>query len=113
YLNVMSLGSEAIHGFASCSKGSRMLSPNERSPPPPACAPPMIPAPAPVTTIHPCSTMRRPNVTAAIAADCVGSVRAEPNTVTLRTSRYGAKTLYEYRSSLRAVLVIFRSPLEL
>jgi len=87
YLNVMSLGSEAIHGFASCSNGSRILRPNDRSPPAPSWAAPMMPAPAPVTTIQPSSTMRRPNISAAMAADCVGAVRAEPNTVTLRTPR--------------------------
>src|SRR5205807_6467539 len=110
YLNVMSFGSEAIHGFASCSKGSRMLRPKLRSPPAPACAAPMIPAPAPVTTIQSCSTMRRPNVTAATEAGSPAGVRADPNTVTFGTSAYGAKTLNEYRSSLRAVFVILRSP---
>ena len=70
----------------------------------------MIPAPAPVTTIQPCSTMRRPNVTAATEAGSPAGVRADPNTVTFGTSAYGAKTLNEYRSSLRAVLVILRSP---
>ena len=93
YLKVMSFGSAAIHGFASCSNGRRMLSPKLRSPPAPSCAAPMMPAPAPVTTIHPSSTMRRPNSRAATAASSVPGVRAEPNTVTLRTCRYGAKTL--------------------
>ena len=35
YLKEISLGSFAIHGLGSCSKGSRILSPNERSRPAP------------------------------------------------------------------------------
>jgi hypothetical protein len=38
-------------------------------------------------TIHCFSTMRRPNSMAPIAASAVPGVRAEPNTVTLRTCR--------------------------
>ena len=53
----------------------------------------MIPAPAPVITIQPACTIRRPNSRAASAAGSVGGVRAEPKTVTLRTARYGANTL--------------------
>ena len=94
YLNVMSFGSDAIQGFASCSNGRRMLSPKLCSRPAPCCAAPMIPPPAPVTTIQPSATMRRPNSRAAAAASSPGAVRAEPNTVTLRTPLYGAKTLY-------------------
>ena len=69
----------------------------------------MMPAPAPVTTIQPSCTIRRPNSWAASAADSTRAVRAEPNTVTFRVSRYGAQTLYPYRSSLSAVLVTLRS----
>ena len=93
YLKVMSLGSDAIQGLASCSNGRRMLSPKLCSPPAPSCAAPMIPAPAPVITIQPSCTIRRPNSRAASAAGSVGGVRAEPKTVTLRTARYGANTL--------------------
>ena len=61
YLKRISLGSEAIQGFASCSKGRRMLRPKERSPPAPSWAELMTPPPAPVITIHPAPVMRLPN----------------------------------------------------
>ena len=60
YLNEISLGSEAIQGFASCSNGRRMLRPNERSPPAPSWAELITPPPAPVITIHPAPVMRLP-----------------------------------------------------
>jgi hypothetical protein len=60
YLKVTSLGSSAIHGLASCSNGRRMFSPKLFSPPAPSWAAPMMPAPAPVTTIHPSSVIRLP-----------------------------------------------------
>ena len=60
YLKLMSLGSSAIQGLASCSLGSRMFSPKERSRPAPSWAAPMTPLPAPVMTIHPASVMRLP-----------------------------------------------------
>ena len=53
----------------------------------------MTPEPAPVTTIQPSCTMRWPKSRAVIAAASLTAVRAEPNTVTLRTARYGANTL--------------------
>ena len=87
YLKVMSLGSAAIHGLASCSNGSRMFSPKLCSPPAPSWAAPMIPAPAPVITIQPSCTMRWPKSRAVTAASSLIAVRAEPNTVTLRTPR--------------------------
>ena len=40
-----------------------------------------------------CSTMLRPKSRAVTAAASPPAVRAEPNTVTLRTARYGANTL--------------------
>jgi hypothetical protein len=87
YLNEMSFGSSAIHGLASCSKGSRMFMPNERSRPAPSWAAPMTPLPAPVMTIHPASVIRFPKVRAWVAMLWSAGVRAEPNTVTLGTPR--------------------------
>src|SRR5499427_10309212 len=93
YLKVISLGSEAIHGFASCSNGRRMFSPKLFSPAAPSCAAPMIPAPAPVTTIQPSSVMRLPKSRALSVAASLEVARAEPKTVTLRTLAYGAHVL--------------------
>ena len=109
YLNVMSLGSSAIHALASCSNGSRMFSPKDRSRPAPSCAAPMTPLPAPVITIQPAPVIRLPNPWACRETGWSAGVRADPNTVTLGTWRYGANTLNPYRSSLSAELVILRS----
>ena len=87
YLNEISLGSSAIHGLASCSKGRRIFMPNERSRPAPSWAAPMTPLPAPVITIHPDSVIRFPKVRAWAAMLWSGEVRAEPKTVTLGTLR--------------------------
>ena len=94
YLKLMSLGSEAIQGFASCSNGKRMLSPKLFSPPAPSCAAPMMPAPAPVTTIQPSSVIRLPKSRAFSVASSLDVERAEPKTVTFRVPLYGAYTLY-------------------
>jgi hypothetical protein len=50
-------------------------------------AAPMIPLPAPVTTIQPDSAILRPNSTALSWSECAASVRAEPKTVTFLTWR--------------------------
>ena len=71
----------------------------------------MIPGPAPVTTIHPLWA-RAPAISRAWAyRGSLGRVRAEPNIVALRASRYGAKTSKAAAISLSAALVIFRSSL--
>ena len=62
YLKLTSLGSSAIHGLASCSDGSRMLMPNDRSPPAPSWAAPITPLPAPVITIQLTAVMRLPKL---------------------------------------------------
>ena len=56
----MSLGSPAMSGLASCSKGSTMFTPKARSAPAPSMPASMIPGPAPVMTIHSASAMARP-----------------------------------------------------
>src|SRR4030095_30859 len=60
YLNEISLGSSAIQGLASCSKGSRMLRPKDRSAPAPSCAEPITPAPPPAHPLRPAPSLRRP-----------------------------------------------------
>lgn len=93
YLKEISFGSSAIQGLASCSKGSRMLSPKDRSAPAPSWADPITPPPAPVMTIQPAPVMRLPKALACSEIGCARGVRAEPNTVTLGTFRHGANTL--------------------
>jgi hypothetical protein len=64
YRMVISLSFPAMTGLADCSNGSRMLRPMLVSRPAPTCPASMIPAPAPVTSIHPASAILRPNSTA-------------------------------------------------
>ena len=47
----------------------------------------MMPAPAPVTTIHPSSVIRRPKRRALSIDSGLDAARADPKTVTLRMSR--------------------------
>ncbi len=53
----------------------------------------MIPGPAPVITMNPAAAIFRPNSTPCWYSCRVGSVRADPNIVTLRTCEYGANSL--------------------
>ena len=69
----------------------------------------MIPGPAPVTTIHPRSaSVAAISLACSYTGSCV-AVRAEPNTVTFCTSRYGANTANASRISVIAAAAIFRS----
>ena len=86
YLQAMSLGSSWMKVLGACSNGSSMLTPKLRSRPAPSCAARMIPSPAPVITMYPCSTIARANATACAYAGSLSRVRAEPKTVTLRIS---------------------------
>ena len=92
YFIVTSRGS-AMYGLASCSNGSRMFTPMVCSRPAPSDAACMMPAPAPVTTIHPRAAIAPASWRACAYSGSAGKVRADPNTVTLGIPRSGANTL--------------------
>ena len=73
------------------SNGRRIVTPRLRSGPAPSVAAAMMPGPAPVTTIQPASASRPARSRAWTYSGSVVRVRAEPNTVTLRTSAYGSE----------------------
>ena len=79
------------------------MTPRLRSGPAPSVAAAMMPGPAPVTTIQAASARRLARSRAWTYSGSVVRVRAEPNTVTLRTSAYGANSRYAVRISLQRV----------
>ena len=88
-----SLGSFEMNSFGSCSNGSRMFTPKLRSRPAPSWHACMMPCPAPVMTMKPAAVIRRANSCAVRHGAEFCARRAEPNTLTLRTARYGVNIL--------------------
>jgi hypothetical protein len=86
YFMLTNLSEPANRSEMPSSKGRRMLIPMLRSRPAPTLAASMIPGPAPVTTIQPDSASLPASTLACSYSGSLGWVRAEPNTVTFRTS---------------------------
>ena len=76
-----------MQGLASCSWGSRMLTPKACSGPAPSMPAAMIPGPAPVITIQSARASSAAKSRARMYTGSSGQVRAEPNMVTLGMSR--------------------------
>ena len=110
YLKSINLGSPAMNPLAPCSIGRRIPTPKLRAAPAPSCPAAMMPGPAPVITIHPREAIDSAKSRAVVYVGSPGSVRAEPNMLTFRVSRYGAKMRNARPSSRIERLTSFISP---